>query len=109
MDEVEIDDIEVGSGEEASEGDTLYVHYTGWVEDGEQFDSSYDQGEPFQFVLGDGDVIEGWDIGLEGMCIGGKRKLVIPPKLGYGSKGALDGAIPGNATLVFEIQLLGIS
>jgi len=109
VDSVEIEDLKEGNGEEATEGDTVYVQYTGWLENGEQFDSSFDHGEAFQFELGGGNVIEGWDTGVEGMRIGGLRKLTIPPKLGYGNKEAMDGLIPPNSTLVFEIELIGIS
>jgi FKBP-type peptidyl-prolyl cis-trans isomerase FkpA len=100
-----VEDLSVGSGAAAIIGDTLSVHYTGWLEDGTQFDSSVG-GEPFEFELGAGNVIAGWDEGLVGMQAGGKRKLVIPPDLAYGSNGA--GPIPPNATLTFEVELLEI-
>ena len=108
-DELQIEDIEVGSGDEATgSGQTVTVHYTGWLTDGTKFDSSVDRGTPFQFPLGVGMVIKGWDQGVAGMKVGGKRKLTIPPDLGYGAAGA-GGVIPPNATLVFEVELLGVS
>lgn len=100
-------DLKVGDGPEAVSGKTVEVHYTGWLEDGTKFDSSLDRGEPFSFRLGAGEVIEGWDQGVAGMKVGGKRKLTIPPELGYGQEGA-GGVIPPGATLVFEVQLLGV-
>ena len=109
-DELQIEDIEVGSGAEATagSGQTVTVHYTGWLTDGTKFDSSVDRGTPFQFPLGIGMVIKGWDQGVAGMKVGGKRKLTIPPDLGYGAAGA-GGVIPPNATLVFEVELLEVS
>ena len=101
-----IEDLIVGSGAEASAGQEVTVHYTGWLTNGTKFDSSKDRDDPFVFPLGGGRVIRGWDEGVQGMKIGGKRKLTIPPELGYGARGA-GGAIPPNATLVFEVELLG--
>lgn len=106
--ELEIRDIVVGTGEEAVPGATVTVHYTGWLMDGTKFDSSLDRGEPFSFPLGASRVIRGWDQGVEGMRVGGKRELVIPPELGYGARGA-GGVIPPNATLRFEVELLGVA
>lgn len=103
---LEIEILEAGSGEQAKNGDTLLVHYTGALLDGAKFDSSLDRGQPFQFTLGAGQVIAGWDQGLLGMKVGEKRKLTIPPELGYGPSGA--GSIPPNSTLVFEVELLDI-
>ena len=100
-------DLQAGDGPEAQRGDNVRVHYTGWLEDGTIFDSSRRKGQPFAFPLGRGKVIRGWDEGVVGMQIGGKRKLVIPPQLGYGKRGA-GGVIPPNAILTFEIELLGI-
>jgi peptidylprolyl isomerase len=97
----------IGNGPSPRNGQTVSVHYTGWLTNGTKFDSSLDRGQPFSFTLGQGQVIKGWDEGVASMKIGGKRKLTIPPDLGYGSRGA-GGVIPGNATLVFEVQLLGV-
>ena len=97
----------VGTGEVAVAGKTANVHYTGWLENGKKFDSSVDRGQPFSFPLGAGRVIKGWDEGVQGMKVGGKRKLTIPSDLGYGSRGA-GGVIPPNATLVFDVELLGV-
>jgi FKBP-type peptidyl-prolyl cis-trans isomerase FkpA len=102
-----IEDLVVGSGDAASAGQRVSVHYTGWLTDGKKFDSSKDRGDPFMFSLGRGEVIRGWDEGVTGMKVGGKRKLTIPPDLGYGSRGA-GGVIPPNATLLFEVELLGV-
>src|SRR3954467_6441102 len=99
-------DITVGTGTTATKGKTVSVHYTGWLTNGKKFDSSVDRGQPFQFPLGGGQVIKGWDEGVEGMKIGGKRQLKIPPDLGYGARGA-GGVIPPNATLIFDVELLG--
>ena len=103
-----IEDIKVGEGAEAHAGQTVSVHYTGWLTDGRKFDSSKDRREPFMFRLGGQEVIAGWDEGVAGMKIGGTRKLTIPPNLGYGTRGA-GGVIPPNATLLFEVELLGLS
>jgi FKBP-type peptidyl-prolyl cis-trans isomerase len=102
-----IEDLVQGKGPEAVRGKTVEVHYTGWLTDGKKFDSSVDRGEPFSFRLGAGEVIEGWDRGVAGMKVGGKRKLTLPPELGYGARGAPP-AIPPNATLVFEVELLSV-
>ena len=104
---LEIEDVVVGTGAEAVKGKLVSVHYTGWLTDGKKFDSSKDRGQPFQFPLGRGQVIRGWDDGVQGMKVGGKRKLTIPPDLDYGAQGA-GGVIPPNATLVFEVELLGV-
>ena len=102
-----IDDLAVGEGAAAAAGQNVTVHYTGWLTDGTKFDSSKDRGDPFVFPLGGGRVIKGWDEGVQGMKVGGKRKLTIPPALGYGARGA-GGVIPANATLVFEVELLKV-
>ena len=104
---LEIQEIECGDGETAESGDTLVVHYTGTLADGTKFDSSLDRGEPFSFKVGAGDVIQGWDEGFVGMKVGGKRKLTIPPELGYGEAGSPP-VIPPNATLIFEVELVDI-
>jgi FKBP-type peptidyl-prolyl cis-trans isomerase FkpA len=102
-----IEELKVGTGAEAAAGQYVSVHYTGWLTDGTKFDSSKDRGDPFEFPLGAGHVIRGWDEGVQGMKVGGSRKLTIPSDLGYGPRGA-GGVIPPNATLVFEVELLGI-
>src|SRR4030095_4634 len=103
-----IEDVTVGEGALATAGQQVKVHYTGWLTNGTKFDSSKDRNDPFVFSLGAGRVIKGWDEGVAGMKVGGKRKLTIPPALGYGARGA-GGVIPPNATLVFEVELLGVS
>ncbi|MGD9853306.1 MAG: FKBP-type peptidyl-prolyl cis-trans isomerase [Nitrospirales bacterium] len=100
-------DLKQGTGRESHAGETAFVHYTGWLTDGTKFDSSKDRGEPFAFRLGAGRVIKGWDEGVEGMHIGGIRKLTIPPHLGYGERGA-GNVIPPHATLIFEVELLDL-
>ena len=106
-----IDELVVGEGKTAAAGQSVSVHYTGWLlfggEKGKKFDSSKDRGDPFEFPLGAGQVIKGWDEGVQGMKVGGSRKLTIPPALGYGARGA-GGVIPPNATLIFEVELLGV-
>lgn len=106
---LEYEDLKVGKGEEAKKDTTVQVHYTGWLaKDLSKFDSSLDRREPFSFKLGAGRVIKGWDEGVAGMKVGGKRKLYIPAKLGYGARGA-GGVIPANADLIFEVELLKVS
>jgi FKBP-type peptidyl-prolyl cis-trans isomerase len=101
-------DIKVGTGATAENGQTVMVHYTGWFTNGKKFDSSVDRGEPFPFKLGAHEVIQGWEDGVAGMKVGGKRQLKIPSELGYGAKG-YPGAIPPNATLIFDVELLKVS
>jgi FKBP-type peptidyl-prolyl cis-trans isomerase FkpA len=101
-------DITVGTGAEAKSGSHVKVHYTGWLTSGKKFDSSVDANQPFDFTVGAGDVIKGWDEGVAGMKVGGKRQLRIPPSLGYGASGTPGGPIPPNATLIFDVQLLGV-
>jgi FKBP-type peptidyl-prolyl cis-trans isomerase FkpA len=103
-----IEEVTVGGGALAAAGQKVTVHYTGWLTDGSKFDSSRDRNDPFVFPLGQRRVIAGWDEGLQGMRVGGVRKLTIPPALGYGARGA-GGVIPPNATLVFEVELLGVA
>ncbi len=105
--ELQIEKLVTGTGADPKRGDLVTVHYTGWLTDGKKFDSSVDRDEPFQFVLGERQVIGGWDQGVATMKIGDKVKLTIPPHLGYGPRG-YPGAIPPNATLVFEVELLAI-
>lgn len=100
-------DVTVGSGAEARPGQQVSVHYTGWLTTGEKFDSSKDRRQPFQFQLGAGNVIKGWDLGVAGMRVGGRRRLIIPASLGYGARGYLP-VIPPNATLIFDVELLGV-
>lgn len=107
MEELKIEDIKTGEGIAVKTGDTVVVHYKGTLEDGKQFDSSYDRGEPFETKIGVGYVIKGWDMGIIGMKTGGKRKLTIPYTLGYGKYG-VDPDIPGFATLIFEVELVKI-
>jgi len=97
---------QLGAGPEAVPGQSVTVHYTGWLTDGKKFDSSRDRGQPFRFGLGAGQVIKGWDEGVAGMKVGGRRRLIIPAGLGYGERGV--GPIPGGATLVFAVELLGV-
>jgi len=106
QEDLKIEDLEVGQGQEIKEGDTVQVHYLGTLTNGEKFDSSYDRNQPFEFQVGAGQVIQGWDQGLLGMRIGGKRKLTIPSYLGYGNQSA--GSIPPNSTLIFEVELIDI-
>jgi FKBP-type peptidyl-prolyl cis-trans isomerase FkpA len=101
------EDLVEGDGAEAAAGQRVVVHYTGWLTDGRKFDSSRDRNDPFDFALGKGQVIRGWDEGVAGMKVGGTRRLTIPPHLGYGARGA-GGVIPPNATLVFEVELLDV-
>jgi len=108
MSDLEIEDQIVGEGDEATAGQTVEVHYTGWLTDGTKFDSSHDRSDTFSFKLGAGQVIQGWDQGVAGMKVGGARKLTIPPGMGYGEAGA-GGVIPPNATLVFKVELIGVS
>ena len=104
--ELQITDIQLGEGKEAVKGALITTHYTGWLEDGTQFDSSYDRGKPFQCVIGTGRVIKGWDQGLMGMKVGGKRKLVVPSHLAYGERSM--GVITPHSNLTFEIELLEV-
>lgn len=101
-----IEDLQVGDGNEVHSGDYIVIHYTGTLLNGQKFDSSYDRGTPFKTRIGVGEVIDGWDMGVLGMKVGGKRKLVIPPQLAYGDNSV--GDIPAGSTLVFEVELLGI-
>lgn len=103
---LKIEDIVVGKGKEVTSGDYITIHYLGTLENGQKFDSSYDRGEPFQTRIGVGEVIEGWDMGVVGMKVGGKRKLIIPPQLAYGDREI--GSIPANSTLIFEVELIDI-
>jgi FKBP-type peptidyl-prolyl cis-trans isomerase len=107
--DLKIEILKEGSGLAAKNGDEVLVHYTGWLTNGTKFDSSLDRGAPFSFVLGSGFVIKGWDMGIVGMKIGEKRRLTVPPELGYGSAGTPGGPIPPDATLIFEAELVGIN
>lgn len=104
---LQIEELQTGTGAEAQPGHRVDVHYTGWLTSGQKFDSSLDRGKPFSFQLGAGQVIQGWDQGVAGMKVGGKRKLTVPPELGYGARGA-GNVIPPGATLVFEVELLAV-
>jgi len=103
-----IEEVKAGDGALATKGKTVSVHYTGKLTNGTKFDSSLDRGQPIEFVLGAGMVIKGWDQGIDGMKVGGKRKLTIPPELAYGARGTPGGPIPPNATLVFDVELVGV-
>lgn len=107
MADLVIEKLTMGAGAAPKAGDVVVAHYTGWLTDGTKFDSSVDRNEPFEFVLGRGQVIKGWDQGIASMRVGDKVKLTIPPELGYGERGA-GGVIPPNATLIFEIELLDV-
>jgi peptidylprolyl isomerase len=108
MTELQIDDIVLGTGASPIRGQTVVVHYTGWLTDGKKFDSSIDRGEPFEFKIGIGQVISGWDQGVMSMKVGGKRRLIIPPELAYGLEDVGDGLIPPNSTLIFDVELLDL-
>ena len=103
---LKIEDIQVGTGKEVVSGDNIVIHYKGTLTDGTKFDSSYDRGEPFETQIGVGQVIKGWDEGVVGMKVGGKRKLTIPPEMGYGNRAV--GPIPANSTLIFEVELVDV-
>ncbi len=103
---LKIEDIKVGTGKEVKSGDTVVIHYVGTLTDGTKFDSSYDRGKPFETQIGTGQVIKGWDLGVVGMKVGGKRKLTIPPELAYGDQAV--GPIPANSTLIFEVELIDV-
>ena len=108
MADLQIEEIVPGSGASPTQGQTVVVHYTGWLTDGKKFDSSVDRGEPFEFQIGVGKVIQGWDQSVLTMKVGGKRKLTIPPELAYGDRDVGDGLIPPNSTLIFEVELLNL-
>ena len=103
---LKIEDVQVGTGKEVKKGDTVVIHYNGTLTNGTKFDSSYDRGQPFETQIGVGQVIEGWDLGVVGMKVGGKRKLIIPPDLGYGANAV--GPIPANSTLIFDVELVDV-
>ena len=103
---LKIEDIKVGTGKEVKSGDTVVIHYLGTLTDGAKFDSSYDRGKPFETQIGTGQVIKGWDLGVVGMKVGGKRRLTIPPELAYGDQAV--GSIPANSTLIFEVELIDV-
>jgi FKBP-type peptidyl-prolyl cis-trans isomerase len=103
-----VEETKVGEGTVAANGKIVSVHYSGKLTDGTKFDSSYERGQPIEFLLGAGKVIKGWDMGLEGMKVGGKRKLTIPAELAYGARGTPGGPIPPNATLVFDVELVAV-
>ena len=105
-DNLKIEDTQVGTGSAVKSGDTVSIHYAGTLEDGTPFDNSYDRGAPFETPIGAGQVIKGWDLGVVGMKVGGKRRLTIPPELGYGEQGS--GTIPPNSTLIFDVELIEI-
>lgn len=107
MNQLQITDIQIGTGPAVKSGDTVSIHYSGTLENGKKFDSSYDRSTPFETPIGVGYVIKGWDEGVVGMQVGGKRKLVIPPEMGYGSRD-IPGVIPANSTLIFEVELIAI-
>ena len=108
MADLQIEDIVSGTGASPSPGQIVIVHYTGWLTNGKKFDSSVDRGEPFEFQIGVGQVIQGWDQGVSTMKVGGKCKLTIPPELAYGDKDVGGGLIPPNSTLIFEVELLNL-
>lgn len=108
MPELQIEDIVEGTGNSPVHGQTVVVHYTGWLTDGKKFDSSVDRDEPFEFQIGVGQVIQGWDEGVLTMKVGGKRKLTIPPEMAYGARDVGNGLIPANSTLIFEVELLDL-
>ena len=108
MTDLQIEEMVEGTGKSPTKGQTVVVHYTGWLTDGKKFDSSVDRGEPFEFKIGVGEVIQGWDQGVLTMKTGGKRRLTIPPELAYGSKSVGGGLIPANSTLIFEVELLDL-
>jgi FKBP-type peptidyl-prolyl cis-trans isomerase len=108
MSELQIEELLEGTGNSPVKGQTVVVHYTGWLTNGKKFDSSVDRGQPFEFQIGVGQVIQGWDQGVLTMKVGGKRKLTIPPELAYGDRDVGNGLIPANSTLVFEVELLDL-